>query len=144
VISTIVSQNLYVGGNRPAACAGGGTCYDAVFNYMATQIDESSGLLKGHQAPGNQYYRSEAGTLLSHLGGTTMDPPLLVGDRWNGPSKWGNIPAWGQRLQQGVDEHHINGTAPTTVYYYVGSAIYFSINQQKYWYALGVDMTMAR
>ncbi len=147
ILTTVVAQNLFVGGWRPAVCET--QCYtNAVFNFMAAYSQGTGGLFQG---PGNlsvrMYARNNPGLedlpgLLSSLGAKALDPASVVlWDRWNGPSNWGNIKG-AEAIAKGIkDNHREFGTAYDTVYFMRQSAVYLSVNQYRYWQSLGVDMS---
>jgi hypothetical protein len=69
----------------------------------------------------------------------------VLWDRNDGPSSWGNYDGWASALRDaGISLSSINGTSSQTVYYYVGNAIYYSMNQRSFWESLNTDMTMAQ
>jgi RHS repeat-associated protein len=101
ILVTIFAQNLYVGGNNPAACGIGGVCANGAFNFIAANIDGSSGLLKGPLNDSIKIYdrntpklgsAADIRDLISRLGRSALDSnSVVIWDRKNGPSKWGNI-----------------------------------------------------
>ena len=122
-----------------------------LFNFTETILHYSYSQGKGGLFSGPGYTESrfedkiKARDIISVLGNKGLDINSVVGDRNNGPSNWGNVTDWGRTLPKyNIPDRNINGTAPSTVYFYDNNAIYFSINQKNYWAALGVDMAMAK
>ncbi|RMF44292.1 MAG: hypothetical protein D6755_09325, partial [Anaerolineae bacterium] len=149
-IATVFAQNLYVGGYNPATCKVGGVCSNAVFNFIASQIDGGSSLLKDPQSDAIQLYgrnHHASRAQIQGIGFSAVSPDSVVTwDRNAGPSTWGNIKG-GKTLstQYHIPTNVVNGTASNTVYYFVPSNfVIMSINQVKYWQNLNVDMSLSK
>jgi hypothetical protein len=154
VISTIIAQNLYVGGYNPPPCQNQQTCFNAVFNFIGAYSGGRGGLFAGPTSRRAREFvlnrpqlgnNGDARSMMSSLGSQARNPnSVVLWDRYYGPSNWGNVSDWGKRLRRGeISEGTINGYASSTVYFYINNAIYFSKAQYEYWEALGVDMTLA-
>jgi hypothetical protein len=153
ILVTIFAQNLYVGGNNPAACSVGGVCANGAFNFIAANIDGSSGLLKGPLNDSIKIYdrntpklgsAADIRNLISRFGRSALNSnSVVLWDRKNGPSKWGNIQG-ADDIRKNLTQNKIQfGTDSNTVYHLTGNAVYLSVNQYNYWDALGVNMTLA-
>ncbi|NUQ84039.1 MAG: hypothetical protein HUU11_04930, partial [Anaerolineales bacterium] len=143
VLATISAQNLYVGGFNPAYCSVGGQCANAVFNFIAANIDGSSGLWGGPNAAasyaqktGVPKYGSETALRdkIASVGQMALDPSTVISwDRNKGPSSWGNDQSWADALIVEEIWEGFNGLSPNSIYYYYRDAIYFSVDQWLYW-----------
>jgi len=143
ILATITAQNLYVGGFTPAYCSVGGQCDNAVFNFIAANIDGNSGLWGGTsvandyaQSTGIPKFGTEADLReeISSLGGNAVAPSSVIS--WNrnkGPSSWGNDQSWAKALIANQICEGNNGLASNSIYYYFDDAIYFSVDQYNYW-----------
>jgi hypothetical protein len=153
IIATVIAQNLYVGGNNPAACSSQ-KCFNGVFNFMAAYSQGQGKLFDGPNSTGIKMFaknnpglggEAEVRSLVFSLGAHARNSTRVVGDRYNGPSNWGNIK--GADTLADPDQFHIpvapaiNGTAPNTIYYLNPNFIVYSINQRKYFEPLGVDFS---
>lgn len=109
VLATITAQNLYLGGFNPPTCNVGGQCFNAVFNFIAANIDGGSGLLAGSQNPSVKLYDKNAPSdlggaagirnTMSTLGQNALSPSsVITWDRNSGPSSWGNNRSWAKAL----------------------------------------------
>jgi hypothetical protein len=90
-------------------CKAGGTCSNAVFNFIGANIDGSSALLQGPGNLTNQLFAmynpglgtpNEIKNLIDNLGTKALDPNSIIGDRYNGPSIWGNYNGAGDILDK--------------------------------------------
>ena len=144
ILTTVTAQNLFVGGFNPPTCNVGGKCFNAVFNFIAANIDGRSALLAGAQNETNQLYDKYTSKLgsaadirntMSTLGRNALNPSsVITSDRFNGPSSWGNDTPWKKTLTANeVPESSINGLSEDTAYYYFQDAIFYSVNQYNYW-----------
>jgi RHS repeat-associated protein len=155
VIATIIAQNLYNGGNNPAACPTG-KCFNGAFNFMAAYSGGTTGMLNGgtaYSAANEGSYPKAFGdgenkrSLISMLGQMALSRSSLdpAWTQRTGPSNWGNVtksyPGWKEAVREAANtqkdpsirEFHINGTAANTIYYYYGDAFYYSIAQRDFW-----------
>ncbi len=154
ILATVAAQNLYVGGYNPASCSGD-ACENAALNFIAANIDGSSGLLAGPDNKSVQNYaifnpglgdKDAIRKMVSDLGTiATSSNSVASWVRNDGPASWGNYDGWAAALRTaGIEEGSVNGTSSLTVYYYVGDFIVYSINQYAYWESLNTDMTMSK
>jgi len=143
VLSTIIAQNLYVGGNNPAVCSPK-DCFAGVFNFIASYSNGRGGLFGGPSYAANETGTLSSSSNLSGWGKKALDMFSIVSPvRDLGPSNWGNRGGWGDALKDAhIPSYFVNGLAVDTVYFYTNNAIYYSISQQEYWKNLGVDMKM--
>jgi len=151
VLATVFAQNLYVGGYNPAVCRVGGICSNAVFNFIASQIDGGSSLLKDPQLVAIQRYNVNHSTnraAIQGLGSSAVDPnSVVLWDRFNGPSTWGNIKGaqamYSMLPRDKVSGEILYGAARNTVYYFLpDDFVVMSVNQARYWESLNVDMSL--
>ena len=143
ILATITAQNLYVGGFNPAYCSVGGQCDNAVFNFIAANIDGNSGLW-GRSDAAEAYAlntgapkfggETELRDKISELGQMALDPSTVISwDREKGPSSWGNDQSWASALIANKKWEGFNGLSRDSIYYYYKDAIYFSVNQWSHW-----------
>jgi hypothetical protein len=143
MLATVIAQNLYVGGWNPAVCIAGGTCINAVFNFIGANRDGSSGLLSGPRNQGNQlWYKNHENLgspgvirgLMSSLGTAALDPAsLITKNRWAGPSIWGNYNG-AEDIYSTLQTNRIPfSLEEDSAYYIYGDFIVLSVNQFNYW-----------
>jgi len=148
VIAIIIAQNLYNGGNNPAACPTG-ECFNGAFNFMAAYSGGTTGMLEGgiaYSAAFKDSYPMAFGdgenkrSLISMLGQIALCRSCLPKE-WTQksvPSNWGNVtdryPGWLQKVRQSnIPEYAINGTDQHTIYYYYDDAFFYSRDQLDFW-----------
>jgi hypothetical protein len=79
----------------------------------------------------------------ARVGKMALNRNSVIGDRYNGPSNWGNAPNWTQALRENhISEKYFNGIDNHTVYYYSDTWVLFSKDQRDYWSSQGIDTSM--
>jgi RHS repeat-associated protein len=160
LVAAMIAQNLFVGGNNPAACTTT-QCVNGVFNFIGAYTDASDGVggdglftkSDGTGGPNyvegqvGRYYAEEYREKISRLGKIAINPNSIFSiDRFNAPSNWGNI-----KGAQDIKAAIVKAGTPypysmlkESMYYINGSFVAGSFNQFTHWRSVpGIDWTFA-